>query len=124
MYDSFSLTPYFIITINELQCLDSQRVSISSIIAEQRCSSRPRPAHQPIICTIVQSRAVTVTHPANMEQIQHSNIPYGQSPAKFPDTWSLGHLVTWSLGHSVTRSLGHSVTWSFGHICHFNLSTN
>ena len=70
MYDSFSLTPYFIITINELQCLDSQRVTISRIIAEQRCSSRPRPAHQPIICTIVQSRAVTVTHPANMEQIQ------------------------------------------------------
>ena len=102
MYDSFSLTPYFIITINELQCLDSQRVSISSIIAEQRCSSsRPRPAHQPIICTIVQSRAVTVTHPANMEQIQHSNIPYGQSSAKLPDTWSLGHLVTQSLGHSV-----------------------
>ena len=40
------------------------------------------------------------------------NIPYGQSSAKLPVTWSLGHLVTWSLGHSVTWSLGHSVIWS------------
>ena len=34
------------------------------------------------------------------------NIPYGQSSAKLPVTWSLGHLVTWSLGyfsHMVTR---------------------
>ena len=65
------------------------------------------------------------------------NIPYGQSSAKLPVTWSLGHsvtqslghlvtwslghLVTWSLGHSVTRSLGHSVTRSLGHLVTWSL---
>ena len=39
--------------------------------------------------------------------VSNKNIPYGQSSAKLPVTWSLDHLVTWSLGHSVTRSLGH-----------------
>ena len=43
------------------------------------------------------------------------NIPYGQSSAKLPVTWSLGHLVTQSLCHLVTRSLSYLVTWSLSH---------
>ena len=60
-----------------------------------------------------------------------SNIPYGQSSAKLPVTWSLGHTRshTWTQGHLVTRSLGNSVTWSlnclvnwsFGHTVTWSL---
>ena len=39
-----------------------------------------------------------------------SNIPYGQSSAKFPVTLSLDHSITRSLGHLVTLSLSHLVT--------------
>ena len=47
--------------------------------------------------------------------LAHKNIPYGQSSAKLPITWSLGYKVTWSLGYKVTWSLSHLVTWSLSH---------
>ena len=57
----------------------------------------------------------------SLDFLPHITYTYGQSSAKLPVTWSLGHLVTWSLGHSVILSLGHSVTRSLGH---FNMLTN
>ena len=57
MYDSFSLTPYFIITINELQCLDSQRVSISIGAA-----AGPAPPTSPLSAQLYNLGPVTVTH--------------------------------------------------------------
>ena len=42
-----------------------------------------------------------------LEPVQFANIPYGQSSAKLPVTWSFGHMVIRSLSHSVTQSLSH-----------------